>query len=48
VLAAAGGYWLVRTQPWRRRASEAVSEAVSEAGPGPEPALEPADGVPVT
>jgi uncharacterized protein len=37
-LAAAGGYWLVRTQPWRRRASE----------PAPEPAPEPLDGVRVT
>jgi len=41
-LAAAGGYWLVRTQPWRRRASEAAPE------PAPEPALEPLDGVRVT
>jgi hypothetical protein len=32
------GYWLVRTQPWRRRASE----------PAPEPAVEPLDGVRVT
>jgi hypothetical protein len=40
VLAAAGGYWLVRTQPWRRRAEEPE--------PAPEPALEPLDDVPVT
>ena len=41
-LAAAGGYWLVRTQSWRHRASEAAPE------PAPEPALEPLDGVRVT
>src|SRR5580693_2353584 len=33
VLVAAGGYWLVRTQPWRRREPAPVPE--------PEPALEP-------
>jgi uncharacterized protein len=38
VLLAAGGYWLVLRQPWRRR----------ESGPAPEPALEPLDDVPVT
>jgi hypothetical protein len=40
VLVAAGGYWLVRTQPWRRGAEEPV--------PASEPALEPLDDVPVT
>jgi len=40
VLLAAGGYWLVRRQPWRPRAAEAV--------PASAPALEPLDDVPVT
>src|SRR5271154_6191736 len=40
VLVAAGGYWLIRTQPWRHRAEEPT--------PAPEPALEPLDDVPVT
>jgi hypothetical protein len=40
VLVAAGGYWLVRTQPWRRREQEPA--------PVPEPAVEPLDDVPVT
>jgi uncharacterized protein len=42
VLAAAGGYWLVRTQPRRRRAEEPAVV------PSPAPSLEPRDDVPVT
>jgi uncharacterized membrane protein YfcA len=42
VLVAAGGYWLVRTQPWRRREPAPVPV------PEPEPALEPLDDVSVT
>jgi uncharacterized protein len=41
VLVAAGGYWLVRTQPWRRAEEPAPA-------PEPAPALEPLDDAPVT
>jgi hypothetical protein len=44
VLVAAGGYWLVRSQPWRRREPAPVPEPEPE----PEPALEPHDDVSVT
>src|SRR5580693_3318876 len=44
VLVAAGGYWLVRSQPWRHR--EPAPVPVPE--PALEPALEPLDDVSVT
>jgi uncharacterized protein len=44
VLVAAGGYWLVRTQPWRRREPAPAPAPVPE----PEPSLEPLDDVSVT
>jgi hypothetical protein len=44
VLVAAGGYWLVRTQPWRHREQEPAPAPAPE----PEPALDPLDDVRVT